>query len=162
MKLEKIINFFEAIEDWQEKYQLLIEIGNKMLPLQSWEMSESYKVSGCTSSVWLVPSLLNGVYYFNGSSNAAIVKGLVYLVIQIYSGKTPKEILEFDVESLFEKLNLKNHLSPTRSNGLYSMVEKVKEIVICNHTFSVKEFSEAGLVDRNYICKNCGCKLGNT
>ncbi len=120
-----IINEFSAFDDWMDKYNYLIELGREVP-----EIDEQFKVpnnliSGCQSKVWLHAQFRDGKIYFTADSDAVITRGLVSLLIRVLNGRTPDEILEADMEFI-EKIGLKEHLSPTRSNGLTSMVKQMK------------------------------------
>jgi cysteine desulfuration protein SufE len=130
MSIESLIEDFSFLEDWEERYRYVIELGKDLAPLSSAEHSAANKVQGCVSQVWLVTEPhtgSDGVHLgFRGDSDAFIVRGLIAILLRIYSGRTPNEILSIDAREIFEKLGLNEHLSPQRSNGLYSMVERVK------------------------------------
>lgn len=122
---EKIIEEFSYFEDWMDKYNYIIELG-KTLPL----INESYKtdaylISGCQSNVWLYAEYQNGLIHFSADSDAIITKGIVNLLIRVLSGHTPDEILQAKLDYI-DVIGLKNHLSPTRSNGLVSMIKQMK------------------------------------
>ncbi|MDR1026669.1 MAG: SufE family protein [Lactobacillus sp.] len=126
MSIEEIIDNFEFLEDWEDKYRYIIELGEKLPPLEEKYKTEDFKVRGCTSQVWLVPHCENGILTFRGDSDAMIVKGLVAIVLAMFSNKSAKDIKEIEVEKIFVKLGLEEHLSPSRRNGLFSLVEKIK------------------------------------
>lgn len=117
---------------WDDRYRYLIELGKSLPKLDANQMNESTKVIGCQSNAWMVADARtdNGTtrLYFKADSDTFIVKGLIAVVVVVYSGKTPKEILEFDIEALFDKLDLRKHLSPVRGNGLLAMVKKIKSM----------------------------------
>ncbi|MBP7102061.1 MAG: SufE family protein [Bacteroidales bacterium] len=122
---EKIIEEFSYFEDWMDKYNYIIELG-KTLPLinESFK-TDAYLISGCQSNVWLHAEYQNGRIYFSGDSDAIITKGIVNLLIRVLSGHTPDDILQAKLEYI-DTIGLKNHLSPTRSNGLVSMIKQMK------------------------------------
>ncbi len=130
--LDDIIENFALLDDWEDRYRYLIELGRTLEPLSEAEMVETNKVRGCASQVWLVTSVdyqggaEGPVLVFRGESDAHIVRGLVAVLITFYSGRSAKAILESDPEQVFGKLGLKNHLTPQRSNGLASMVKRVR------------------------------------
>lgn len=130
MTIEDLIDDFSFLDDWEDRYRYVIELGKGLAPLSETEHSDANKVQGCVSQVWLVTEPdRNGEapnIEFRGDSDAFIVRGLIAIVLRIYSGKSAKEILDIDAREIFEKLGLNEHLSPQRSNGLYSMVERVK------------------------------------
>ncbi len=116
---------FSAYTDWMEKYSYLIELGNSLLPLDSVEKSDTYLIKGCQSRVWLVPEYRDGLVFFRGESDAVIVKGLVALLLQVVSGRSPRELLDNPLHFI-EEIGLTQHLSPTRANGLLAMVKQVR------------------------------------
>ncbi|MDR1758076.1 MAG: SufE family protein [Bacteroidales bacterium] len=121
----EIIEEFALFEDWMDKYNYLIEIG-KELPLMDPKYKiPQYLISGCQSRVWLYAELKNGNVYFTADSDAVITKGIICLLIRILSGHTPKEIIDTSLNCI-EAIGLKEHLSPTRSNGLTSMIKQMK------------------------------------
>lgn len=122
---DEVIEEFSAFDDWMDKYGLLIDLGNTLPPLDEKYKTESNLIEGCQSRVWLHADYTNGIITFQGESDAVIVKGIVSLLIRILSGHTPKEILDADLYFI-EKIGLKEHLSPTRSNGLVSMVKQMR------------------------------------
>ena len=125
---DEIIDEFSGFDDWMDKYQLLIDLGNEQEPLDEKFKIESNLIDGCESRVWLQadyePSE-GGVIRFTAESDALIVKGIVALLIRVLSGHTPQEILDADLYFI-EKIGLKEHLSPTRSNGLLAMVKQMR------------------------------------
>lgn len=127
--IDEIIADFELLDDWEDRYRYLIELGRALPDLGPDEMTEATKVRGCVSQVWLVsesddarPPHLS----FRGDSDAHIVKGLVAIALALFSGRTPAEIEATDAEALFGRLGLQDHLTPQRSNGLRSMVARIK------------------------------------
>jgi cysteine desulfuration protein SufE len=122
---QEIIEEFSVYEDWMDKYGYLIELGNDLPELSQSDKSDEYIIRGCQSRVWLVPELKNGKIYFRGESDAVIVKGLVALLLRVASGRTPKELMENEMHFI-DDLGLKQHLSPTRSNGLLAMVKQIR------------------------------------
>jgi len=130
MDIAELIDNFELLDDWEDKYRYLIDLGSKLPPFDEACRSEEWKVSGCQSQVWLVPVFDHGEaetrLRFQGDSDAAIVKGLIAVVLTLFNGKTCQEILHFDVAGTFARLGLQEHLSPSRRNGLHSMVEKIR------------------------------------
>ena len=120
-----IIEEFSVFDDWMDKYALLIDLGNSLPPLDEKYKTESNLIEGCQSRVWLQADYADGKIIFQGESDAVIVKGIVSLLIQILSGHTPQEILDADLYFI-EKVGLKEHLSPTRSNGLVAMVKQMR------------------------------------
>lgn len=126
MNIEELTENFELLEDWEDKYRYIIDLGEKLPPLDEKFKTEEWKVRGCTSQVWLVPEIKDGIISFRGDSDAAIVKGIVSIVLMIFSNKSAQAIKEIAVENIFAKLGLEEHLSPSRRNGLVSMVEKIR------------------------------------
>lgn len=122
---QEIIEEFSVYEDWMDKYGFLIELGNQLEGLDPKEKTDQNLIKGCQSRVWLVSEINNGKIYFRGESDAVIVKGLVALLLRVFSGHSPKEIMETDLHFI-DDLGLKQHLSPTRSNGLLAMVKQIR------------------------------------
>ena len=122
---DEIIEEFSGFDDWMDKYQLLIDLGNEQEPLDEKYKVESNLIDGCQSRVWLQADYEDGVIRFTAESDALIVKGIVALLIRVLSGHTPREILDADLYFI-EKIGLKEHLSPTRSNGLLAMVKQMR------------------------------------
>ncbi|WP_320111486.1 SufE family protein [Draconibacterium orientale] len=122
---QEIIEEFSMYEDWMDKYAYLIELGNDLEALDAKDKNDQNIIKGCQSRVWLVAELKDGKVYFKGESDAVIVKGLVALLLRVVSGRTPKELLETELHFI-DDLGLKQHLSPTRSNGLLAMVKQIR------------------------------------
>lgn len=122
---DEVIEEFSDFDDWMDKYQLLIDLGNDQQPLDPKYKIEQNLIDGCQSRVWLQADLVDGKVVFQAESDALIVKGIISLLIQVVSGHTPDEILESDLYFI-EKIGLKEHLSPTRSNGLLAMVKQMR------------------------------------
>lgn len=122
---DEIIEEFSQFDDWMDKYALLIEIGNELPPLDAKYKTSNNLIEGCQSRVWLQADLVDGRIIFQGESDAVIVKGIVSLLIKVLSGHTPQEILSADLYFI-DTIGLKEHLSPTRSNGLVSMLKQMK------------------------------------
>ncbi len=122
---DEIIEEFSGFDDWMDKYQLLIDLGNEQEPLDEQYKIESNLIDGCQSRVWLQADYQDGVINFTAESDALIVKGIVALLIRVLSGHTPQEILDADLYFINE-IGLKEHLSPTRSNGLLAMVKQIR------------------------------------
>ena len=130
---DEIIEEFSGFDDWMDKYQLLIDLGNEQEPLEDQYKTEQNLIDGCQSRVWLVADLVDGemwnaegkVVHFRAESDALIVKGIVALLIRVLSDHTPQEILDADLYFI-EQIGLKEHLSPTRSNGLVAMVKQMR------------------------------------
>ena len=122
---DEIIEEFAGFDDWMDKYQLLIDLGNDQEPLDEKYKIESNLIDGCQSRVWLQADYTDGIITFTAESDALIVKGIVALLIRVLSGHTPDEILNADLYFI-EQIGLKEHLSPTRSNGLLAMVKQMR------------------------------------
>lgn len=122
---DNIINEFSAYDDWMDKYNYLIEMGRDVPQIEVQYKTNNHLISGCQSRVWLHAQLKENKVFFTADSDAVITKGIVNLLIRVYSGHTPEEILEADIDFL-DQIGLKEHLSPTRSNGLLSMVKQMK------------------------------------
>lgn len=122
---QEIIDEFSVYTDWMDKYGYLIELGNELGDLDPKDKNDQNIIKGCQSRVWLVAELKDGKIYFRGESDAVIVKGLVALLLRVVSGRTPQELIENDLHFI-DDLGLKQHLSPTRSNGLLAMVKQIR------------------------------------
>jgi cysteine desulfuration protein SufE len=127
-EIKQLIEDFELFDDWEEKYSYIIELGKRLPKLDAKEKIDKNKVSGCVSQVWLISKEEQGRIFFLADSDALIVKGLLAIVLRIYSGKTKEEINQIDFMDTFEQLDLKNNLTPSRSNGLFSVIKKIQEI----------------------------------
>ncbi len=125
--LEELAAEFDLMGDWEDRYRYVIDLGRELAPLTDAERSESNKVRGCASQVWLVTEAgPEGTLVFRGDSDAHIVRGLIAIVVRLYSGRTPDEILAFDPRAAFDRLGLAGALSTQRSNGLFSMIERIR------------------------------------
>ena len=125
--LSELRDEFEVLGDWEERYRHVIDLGKTLEPLSDTERTDPYKVRGCASQVWLVTELQgDGTLAFRGDSDAHIVSGLIAILLRLYSGRAPDEILGFDAKAAFEQLGLTGALSSQRSNGLASMVARVR------------------------------------
>ena len=129
--IDEIIENFELLEEWDDRYRYLIELGRALPPLPNAARNDANKVQGCASQVWLSTSIKpNGgtgpVLSFEGDSDAHIVRGLIAILFALYSGKRADDILKADAIKLFEKLGLREHLTPQRSNGFRSMVDRIR------------------------------------
>lgn len=122
---QEITEEFSGFDDWMDKYAYLIELGNKLKPIDPRYKTEDNLIRGCQSRVWFHQELVNGCIVFEGESDALIVNGLVALLLRLYSGRTPNEILSTEPHFI-ENIGLRQHLSPTRSNGLTSMIKQIK------------------------------------
>ncbi len=124
---QEIIEDFEIFDDWMEKYQYIIDLGKDLEKLDESDKIDANKLQGCQSQVWITHSLENGKVIFKAESDAAIVSGLVALVLSVYSNKTPEKITKTRPDFI-AKIGLDKHLSPTRSNGLSSLLLKIQEV----------------------------------
>ena len=124
-KQDEVIAMFEGFTDWMDKYQMLIDLGNDLDVLDDRYKTEQNLIDGCQSRVWLQCDEREGRLYFTADSDALIVKGIIALLIRVISGFRPQEILDADLYFI-ERIGLREHLSPTRSNGLLAMVKQVK------------------------------------
>ena len=129
---DQLVEDFESFDDWEDRYRLLIDLGRKLPPLDETERNEENRVHGCQSNVWLAAKVdreggKNAVE-FRADSDSSIVRGLIAILRKVYSGRPAEQILTYDVEGLFERLGLNQHLSLGRRNGLYSMVERIKAL----------------------------------
>ena len=130
---DNVIEEFSAFDDWMDKYALLIDLGNSLPPLEEKYKTESNLIEGCQSRVWLQADYEDGKIIFKGESDAVIVKGIVSLLINVLSGHTPQEILDTDLYFI-EQIGLKEHLSPTRSNGLVALVKQMRMYALAYRT----------------------------
>ncbi|GAA4512386.1 MULTISPECIES: SufE family protein [Sphingobacterium] len=122
---DELIDDFSFYTDWMEKYEYIIQLGKEVPLIDEKYKTDNYIIKGCQSKVWLYPEMLDGKIYFKADSDAVITKGLVSLMVKVLSGHTPKEIAEADLYFI-DKIGLKEHLSPTRANGLLAMVKQMK------------------------------------
>ena len=122
---DEVIAEFGDFDDWMDKYQLLIDLGSEQTPLDPADKTDDYLIEGCQSRVWLRAELRDGLVFFRAESDALIVKGIVALLIRVLSGHTPREILDADLYFI-DRIGLREHLSPTRSNGLLAMVKQMR------------------------------------
>lgn len=127
MDIAELIENFSFFENWEEKYQYVIDLGRKLEPLDDSFKTEQWKVQGCQSQVWLVPQINNGVFHFLGDSDAILVRGIIAIVFAVYNDKTAEDIKKVDITEIFAKLGLEENLTPSRRNGMMSMVAKIKE-----------------------------------
>ena len=126
MSLETLLTDFDLFDDWEDRYKYIIELGNTLEPLSAAEHCEDNKVPGCVSQVWLVTEKQTGTLRFRGDSDAHIVRGLVAILLDLYSDRPPADILAFDARAAFEQMGLGEHLTPQRSNGFYAMVQRIR------------------------------------
>ena len=132
---DEVVAAFSDFDDWMDKYQMLIDLGNDLEPLDDKYKTEQNLIDGCQSRVWLQCDMVDDRLVFTADSDALIVKGIIALLIQVLSNHTPKEILDADLYFI-DKIGLREHLSPTRSNGLLAMVKQIKADALA---YEVKE-----------------------
>ena len=126
-----IVEEFSMYEEWLDKYEYLIELGKSLKDYPEAAKIDDKLIKGCQSRVWLDYKIEDGKIFFNADSDAIITKGIISLLIGLYSGRTPQEILSSDF-SVVEKIGMKENLSPTRANGLVSMIAKIRQVAECN------------------------------
>ncbi|MGD8778614.1 MAG: SufE family protein [Ignavibacteria bacterium] len=132
---EQLIKEFEEYQDWEDRYKHIIKLGRELPPVSEEVRNEKYKLEGCQSQVWINAKLEDGKVIIEADSDAMIVKGLIALLIKVYSNHTPDEILKTPPEFL-NKLGIASHLSPTRKNGLGSMLKEIQRIAIAYKTIA--------------------------
>ncbi len=129
LSIDEIQSNFEFLDDWEDKYRYLIELGEGLAPFPDAYRTDTYKVDGCMSQVWLYADQdQQGVYHLQADSDALIVKGLIAVILSAFSGKTVQQIAQVPIDEIFEKLGLSTHLSPTRRNGFFAMVERIRAL----------------------------------
>lgn len=127
--LDELAEGFALFDNWEDKYRYLIDLGQRLDPMDDSLKTEDTRVRGCTSQVWMIATQGDdGRYRFTADSDAMIVRGLVYVLMIAYQDKTAAEIAAVDIEDAFEKLGLAGHLSPSRRNGFFSMVQRIKAL----------------------------------
>ena len=127
--IEALLDDFSFLDDWEDRYRYVIELGKDMAPLDESEKTEKSKVRGCVSQVWLVAErspVDSSLLQWRGESDAHIVQGLIAILLRIYNGKSVQDVLNVDAKDIFHKMGLDEHLSPQRSNGLASMVQRIR------------------------------------
>lgn len=124
---EDIVDTLGFFDNWEDRYKYIIDLGKDLSPMDSLLRTEQYLVRGCQSQVWLVDEWRDNKLFFQADSDAFIVKGLLGVVLAAFNGKTPGEILAFDIDAYFAQLDLLQHLSSTRGNGLKAMVKRIQE-----------------------------------
>ena len=132
---DAVIEEFSDFDDWMDKYQMLIDLGNDLEPLDEKYKTEQNLIDGCQSRVWLQCDDVDGKLVFTADSDALIVKGIIALLVRVLSGQTPKDILDADLYFI-DRIGLREHLSPTRSNGLLAMMKQIKAYALA---YSVKQ-----------------------
>ncbi len=135
----EVIEEFSDFTDWLDKYQLLIDLGNELPPLEAKYKTEENLINGCQSRVWITSDYHDGLVTFSAESDALIVKGLIALLLRVLSGHTPQEILDAELYFI-DRIGLREHLSPTRSNGLLAMVKQIRVYALA---YKTKEDAQA-------------------
>lgn len=131
MQIDELIDNFEFLDNWEERYRLLIDMGRQLPEIPDEARVEENRVEGCTSNVWLIHQREAGPpprLHFRADSDAFIVKGLIAIILMAYSGRTPEEIRQTDIEALFARLGLEQQLTPNRRNGFFAMVERIQDL----------------------------------
>ncbi len=124
--IEDLYSDFALLDDWEDRYRHVLDLGKALAPLAEAERNAQTKVDGCMSQVWLVKESGNGTLRYRGDSDSHIVRGLIAILLMIYSGKTAADIVALDIEAIFTRLGLDEHLTPQRTNGLRAMVERIR------------------------------------
>ncbi len=140
-KIDHLVQKYKDMNSWEDRYKSIIQDGKKMDSLDQEYLLDKYKVNGCQSQVWLIPSLKSGKVYFKADSDAMLVKGIIQLLVSVYSGSTPQEIMETKADFLKE-IGITEHLSMNRSNGLASMVKQIQMYAI-----AFKSLTDKGIND---------------
>ncbi len=126
MDVEELIERFSLFDDWEERYAYIIQMGRQLPDFPEEHRTEANKVRGCVSQVWMISETQAGKVSLQGDSDAFIVKGLVAILLKLYSERSPEEIAAIDIESVFDQLGLAEHLTPNRRNGFFSMVQRIR------------------------------------
>lgn len=126
MDIDELIDNFSYLDSWEDRYKYLIELGNTLPHFTEEQKSDEWKVPGCQSQVWIIPHYEGNHIYFEGDSDAIIVRGIIAVVLIVFKDKLAQEILNIDVEEIFDKLGLREHITPNRRSGMLSMVDKIK------------------------------------
>lgn len=132
-RVQELVDNFTFLDDWEDRFRYLIDLGRKLPPMDEALKTEETKVRGCTSQVWIVGTTQPGpppTLHFVADSDAHIVKGLIAVLLEIYNGRTPEEILAVDIKQAIGQLGFEQQLSPNRANGLYSMVERIRALAV--------------------------------
>ncbi len=130
-RVQELIENFAFLEDWEDRFRYLIDLGRKLPPMDAALKTDESKVRGCTSQVWIVEEVVPGnppTLHFQADSDAHIVKGLIAVLLSIYEGRSPAEVLAIDIKGAIGELGFEQHLSPNRANGLFSMVERIRQL----------------------------------
>ena len=126
MSIDDLIDDFSFLDNWEDRYKYLIELGNSLPRFSDEQKKDEWKVHGCQSQVWIIPTFSGNNVSFIGDSDAIIVRGIIAIVLEIFKDKTAQEILSIDVEKIFDKLGLREHITSNRRSGMLSMVDKIK------------------------------------
>jgi len=126
MTVDELVENFSFLDSWEDKYKYLIELGNQLPHLSDTQKIDQWKVPGCQSQVWIIPHFEKSSLYFEGDSDAIIVRGIIAVVLIIFKDKTAQEILTIDVEEIFDRIGLREHITSNRRSGMLSMVDKIK------------------------------------
>jgi cysteine desulfuration protein SufE len=126
MQIDELIDNFSFFDGWEDKYKYLIELGNKLPHLPEDKKTAEWKVPGCQSQVWIIPHYEMQHITFEGDSDAIIVRGIIAVVLEIFKDKSAQNILDIDVEEIFDKIGLREHITSNRRSGMLSMVDKIK------------------------------------
>jgi len=135
---QEIVEEFELFTDWMGKYEHIIELGNAVPKIDEKYKDEAHEIKGCQSKVWLHSELKDGHIFYTADSDAIITKGLVGMVVRVFTGHTPEEIIKADI-SFIDKIGLHEHLSPTRSNGLTAMIKQIKFDALAQQALATKK-----------------------
>ena len=128
---DELITEFDLFDDWEDKYRFIIELGDGLPVFDASARIECNRGQGCVSNVWLLPHVgVDELLYFTADSDSQLVKGLIAIVIMLFSGKSAEQILQFDISDLFERVELTQHISRSRSNGLNSMIQRIKALAL--------------------------------
>ncbi|WP_213608428.1 SufE family protein [Pseudoalteromonas sp.] len=125
---DDIIDDMAFFDDWEQRYQYIIDLGKSISRIDENEKTDENVVKGCQSKVWLISNLDDGILYFKADSDAVIINGLLALVMVVFNNKTPKDILAVDIDEYFKQLDLERHITPSRGNGLKAIVAKIQAI----------------------------------
>lgn len=126
MSIDELVDNFSFLDSWEDRYKYLIELGNQLPHLADEKKTNEWKVPGCQSQVWIIPHYNGDSISFEGDSDAIIVRGIIAVVLLIFKDKPAQEILDIDVEEIFDKMGLREHITPNRRSGMLSMVDKIK------------------------------------
>lgn len=126
--LEQLTESFSLFDNWEDRYRYLIDLGQRLQPMEEAQKTDETLVRGCTSRVWLVAEIRNGLFHFTADSDAQIVRGLIYLLVTAYQDQPVSKIPSIDIERYFERLGLDQHLSPNRRNGFFAMVKRIRDL----------------------------------